>query len=394
MPNQIVLISDDSDFFEYIKTKLELRKSDELSMLSFDEVPEKVSSLQTSVLIVNSENSNKKTIDLLKIFNYCTPIIVTAYNDDENFKKKCYRAGMLDFIPLLTPDSEFRARMLPALSLVSILEKNQQYRKLLVKNKILGTNNEVFINYEDAIDSVLTEIKANNIKAVFVAIAPDDKDKYLINPNVIETFLVNNIRKNDILMKYSHNKYFLIMLNTDLTYARKHWDKITKDLQYKLYAGFAVITNQSRQQLINTALINLNDAGGNDSNTKPPKKERADYNNFKWRRKTLEQKLEILISPIFYRIQQKYTNRFTGVKINWNYENCVGFFNIKGKHFEANFNVSSPGFSKINIDISVQKDLEGSDTKRISFLPDEFDETLLEDLLEQFVSEIRGNYCK
>lgn len=399
MPNQIVLISDDSDFFEFIKTKLELRKSDELSTLSFDEVPDKISSLQTSVLIVNSENSNKKTIDLLKIFNYCTPIIVTAYNDDENFKKKCYRAGMLDFIPLLTPDSEFRARMLPALSLVSILEKNQQYRKLLVKNKILSTNNEVFINYENVMDNAIAEIRKTGTKAVFTAISADNQNKYLINPNSIETFLVNNIRKNDILMKYSHNKYFLIMLNTDLISAQKHWKKITDSFQHELYAGFTAITNQNRQQLINATLIKLNDAlsSGNKNyknTTAETSSDEQNCTNFKLRRKNLEQKLEILISPVFYRIQQKYINKFTGVKINWSYENCEGFFNIKGKHFKANFEISSPGFSKINIDISVQKESEIQDTKRISFTPDEFDETLLEDLLEQFVSEIKVNYCK
>ena len=39
---RIVLISDDSDFFEYISPKLILRKSDELFRFSFDEVLEKL----------------------------------------------------------------------------------------------------------------------------------------------------------------------------------------------------------------------------------------------------------------------------------------------------------------------------------------------------------------
>ena len=86
MSSKIVLISDDSDFFDFIKLKLELRKSDRLFTLCFDEVPEKMNSIKTAVLIVNSENRCQETIDLLKIFNYMTPIIVTAYNDDEAFK--------------------------------------------------------------------------------------------------------------------------------------------------------------------------------------------------------------------------------------------------------------------------------------------------------------------
>lgn len=57
MANKIVLISDDSDFFDYIRTKLELRKSDELYTFDYDSIPEKFHLLETSVLIINSENS-------------------------------------------------------------------------------------------------------------------------------------------------------------------------------------------------------------------------------------------------------------------------------------------------------------------------------------------------
>ena len=67
MANKIVLISDDSDFFDYIKSKLELRKSDELFTFSFDAVPERIHLIESSVLIVNSENAREKTLDLLSI---------------------------------------------------------------------------------------------------------------------------------------------------------------------------------------------------------------------------------------------------------------------------------------------------------------------------------------
>ena len=39
MASKIILISDDSNFFDYIKPKLELRKSDELFMYNFDSIP-------------------------------------------------------------------------------------------------------------------------------------------------------------------------------------------------------------------------------------------------------------------------------------------------------------------------------------------------------------------
>ena len=40
MADKVVLVSDDSDFFEYLKSKLPLRKSDELFCFSFDDIPQ------------------------------------------------------------------------------------------------------------------------------------------------------------------------------------------------------------------------------------------------------------------------------------------------------------------------------------------------------------------
>ena len=159
MASKIVLVSDDLDFFDYIRAKLELRKSDELFTFSFDMLPEKIHLLKTAVFIVNSENAEEKTLDLLKIFSGL-PTIVFSYNEDEVFRRKCFRLGMLDYMTVLTSDSEFRARMIPALAISSLLEKNQQYRDFLVKNEILSENNEVYINYASILDN---EIEQENL---------------------------------------------------------------------------------------------------------------------------------------------------------------------------------------------------------------------------------------
>ena len=62
MQNRIVLVSDDSDFFEYFIARLALRKSDELFRFDFDSLPSKIHMLRTSVLVINSENAENKTL--------------------------------------------------------------------------------------------------------------------------------------------------------------------------------------------------------------------------------------------------------------------------------------------------------------------------------------------
>lgn len=399
MASRIVLISDDSDFFDYIRAKLELRKSDELFMFNFDSVPEKLHFLETAVLIINSENSREKTLDLLKIFKN-TPIIVSAFNDDDTFRRKCYRAGMLDFMPLLTPDAEFRARMIPALSIASLLEKNVQYREILVKNKTLSEDNEVFLDYNSILDKELEKIDVASEKAVFAAISPNEKTKFLLKSTLIESVVLNNIRKNDILMNYAANKYFLLMFDTDIISAQKLWAKICSQLPEKLYAGFCSIVNQKRQQLINEALNKLHEAINYDkeivdTNNNPVvglslvRNESSSYTNFKMFRQEFGRKIEQVITPVFYQIQQKYDGKIMGVSMEHGTGEGYGTFYIKHKYSSGCFRITSPGFSKINIDITYQKTTEKIDAKRITLEPEELESGLLEDLLEQFILEYK-----
>ena len=398
MANKIVLISDDSDFFDYIRSKLELRKSDELFYFSFDAIPEKLHLLETAVLIVNSENAREKTLDLLRILSG-TPIVVISYNDDETFRKKCYRAGMYDFMPLLTPDSEFRARMLPIFSVASLLEKNKQYREVLVSKNLLAKENELFLDYNYVLDMQLERINNTSERAVFMAISPSDKIKFLLQPKVLETAILSNIRRNDILMSYAANKYFLLLFDADIKSAQKLWQKILVQLPQKVHAGFCTVTNQKRQQLINEVLNKLHEAINYDKDTQDitvqdnmlnkNQSSNLGYSNFKMFRQEFVRKVEQVITPAFYHIQQKYLGKLSGVMLEHGIGDGYGTFYIKGKSAASSFRITSPGFSKINIDITFQKDNSEVDVKRISLEPEELELGLLEDLLEQFILEYK-----
>lgn len=400
MSNKIVLISDDRDFFEFIITKLELRKTDELFTFSFKEILNKIHLLTTALIIINSENTREKTLDLLKILKH-NPVVVCAYNnDDELYRKKCYKAGAIDLISILISDSEFRARMIPIFSIASLLEKNNSYRDILVKKELLSSTNEVFINYEEIIDYNLKKIKDSRKKAVFAAISPNEKTKFILNSNQIETILLNNIRLNDVLINYAPNKYFLILFDSDIISAEKLWMKIISQLPEKLYIGLVNITNQSRQQIINEALNKLHLAINNDKGisdyrnsgvkTISSKEVSEPYSNFKLFKKDFEKKIELILTPVFYQIQQKYVNKLAGVELRHKIQDGCGKFTINTHNSTCSFVVTSPGFSKINIDITMQKNND-IDTKRITIDPEELESGILEDLLEQFIQEYKSN---
>lgn len=390
MQGQIVLISDDSDFFDYITSKLLLRKNDALLNLKFNELPDKMHLINTSVLIVNSENAEQQTLEFLSLSNNA-PAIVFAYNEYENFKSDAYKHGAFAFITPMTPDIEFQALLVSALNVTSLLNKNQQYRDILVSKNIIKPSNEVLLDYNSVLDEELAKMHNSSYSSVLVAISPDEKTKFLITPNQIETVILNNVRKNDILMNYAVNKYFLLLYDTDLEDAKKIWTKISCRIPERMYAGFAKTFSMNRQQLINEALNKLHEAINYDKvySNMLEITENSERKNFKLFRQELNKKINNVVIPVFYHLKQKYSEKLYGISIEQEVEEKYSCMELKGRYTSAVFKITTPGFANINIDITHITSPHNIDAKRINLTLEEFEAGLLEDLLEQFIQEFR-----
>ena len=92
----------------------------------------------------------------------------------------------------------------------------------------------------------------------------------------------------------------------------------------------------------------------------------------------------------YQELSKEYSNKLSNVTLQQGVGEGYGSFYIKGKTSSSSFRITSPGFSKINIDITYQKDSENIDAKRITLEPEELEAGLLGDLLEQFILE----YCE
>ena len=389
MHSRIALISDDSDFFEYIVQKLVLRKSDELFCLNFNDLPENLDILSTSVLVINSENAKSQTAEIVSLLK-SSPVIVFAYNQDEEYKINLLKNGALAFITPLTSDDELQAQIISALHKLSVLQKNKQYSETLVAKNLITTNNEVFLDYNTILDKELEKINETSASAVLAAISPNDKTKFLIQPNQIETIILNNIRKNDVLMSFAVNKYFLILYDTDIDGANKIWAKISAQIPEKIYAGFVKIFSKTREQLVNEALNKLHEAINYEKvYTSIKSTESSMRGNFKLFKQEFNKKIEQIINPVFYHVMQKYNGRLYGVTLEHETAEGLSILEIKGRYASAAFKITSPGFTRINIDITYMSSANNIDAKRISLNPDELEEGLLEDLVEQFIMEFK-----
>lgn len=396
MQNRIVLISDDSDFFQYVTPFLSLRKSDELILFSFDEVTDKIFLLESSLIIINSESSKEKTIELLELMRDL-PVIIFSYNYNEEYAIKLYKKGALDYISVGSSEEEIRAKLLSAMSTTSNINKSNLYRQILVKNNLLTKNNEVFSDYCSILDNEIEQVGKTASSAVLAAISPNDKTKFLLSPNQIETIILNNVRKDDILMSYAANKYFLFLHNADINSAEKIWEKIKRSIPEKIFAGFAMTGKKNRQQLVNEALNRLHEAINKEDFSSQTISSYPSATNFKLYRNEFNKKIENVILPVFYLFEQKYNNKFMDMNIKQSTGDGYGLLTISNKKASGLFKISSPGLTKVLIDIYYQPissniaHITGfPQSKRISLEPDELEEGLLEDLLEQFIIEFKS----
>ncbi len=387
MQSRIVLVSDDSDFFEYIIPKLMIRKNDELFRYGFETFSAKIQLIKNAVFIINSENNEKKSLELLKLLK-SFPVIVFAYNENPDFQTAAYNLGVLNFITPFSDDAELQAGIINALNIAALYEKNRQYREILVRNNIIKNEQEVFLDYENILDKELARIRTEASSAVLAAISPDDKSKFLIQPAQIETGILNNIRKNDILLNFAPSKYFLLLQDTNIENAEKIWEKIRLAVPEKIYAGFANIASKNRQQIVNEVLNKLHEAINCNMDYIKRNSNNVPAENFKIFRQEFQKKIEKTVVPVFYHIQQKYNGRLFNAVINLSSGDGTNTLNIIGRHTAASFTITSPGFTKINIDISYQTQNK-LPQKRFSLEPNEFEAGFLEDLLEQFIMEFR-----
>lgn len=390
MAERIVLVSDDADFFEYILPKIRFRNSDELFCFNFDELPEKLDKLTNALFIINSENSEQKTQQLVSIINE-NPVIVFGYNEDENIKTGLYEAGMNSYVTPATSDTELNGIIFSNLKIVSSLEKNERYREILVDNKIITKNNEVYLDANSMLDRELAKIRKSASNAVLAAIAPDEKSKKVLQSNQIETLILNNIRKNDLLMTFAPNKYFLLLYNTDINTVDKLWAKIRDSIPEKVHAGFVQVDTKPRQQLVSEVLGKLHQS----INNIPISNDSDSAANFKIYRQNFNKKMEQVIYPVFFHVQQTFNERLYGLKMEQINGEGYGTFILKSRYASGYFKITAPGLAKINIDIVYDSKYNDNkrftlESKRITLEPHEFEAGLLQDLLERFIQEFKN----
>ena len=113
---------------------------------------------------------------------------------------------------------------------------------------------------------------------------------------------------------------------------------------------------------------------------------------YEYRGQEFNKKIDQIISPVFYHIQQKYNNKLFGTNIEQDIGKGFGILIIKSKNSSGSFKITTPGAAAISVDITYQSNYKNEakknvfpKAKRITLEPKELEAGLIEDLLEQFI---------
>ena len=284
-----------------------------------------------------------------------------------------------------------------------IQEKCHRNEKFLEQLDVIDNKNK-FYNYK-YLKEVFLEISDNNRiqKGVFSLITLDEKIKTKVSTNRLAITIKNSVRGDDIVAFARGGKFYLIQPNIDLLAAKSFIDKIQNKMGYNtpIRAGISKIGIKSFETLdknVQDGLIaaiqndetscciknNLNIENSwleDEENDKIPK-------SFKFFKLLFTNKMENVITPIFFRFQKEFENKLTNTLVSQYTNNVESVFCLKNETSISELIIRYNGFAKFNVEIT-HNGLNSPENTKIELPLNEMTDKYLSSLLKKLLNEYK-----
>lgn len=402
---KVLVVSDDENLSNLIASKLIfLRTDDKVVKSDFYNAKNNLVSTRAEIVLV-LENDNRSDIisfaeELKKDFNSVLIAVPKTYDSD--FILSCIDSGYDDFIMQDADDFEFVIRIVKYLKFNTLKITKFRNNKILEQLDVIEpnfsfyTNKYAKISVENTIDNELITTGA------FLAISPNKNDIQNFNEDKLANAIKYSIRQCDIPIKANGLKFYLLLPETNLNGAIVVYNKIKDRLDFAITAGIADITGKNYDKFEKEAINALSEAEATNCEYKLFESsdttlnnwlDNAEVKNYKIFRKIFNKKLEKVITPLFYRLQQTYENKLFQTDITQNAADNNCYFKISDSEHESMLNIIYPGFSKIIISIN-HKGLDTPENKEIHLKLSDITEKELAEIIENFVKEFKSNQSK
>ena len=407
--NNILLVTDNSIVSDLIKNKLLLlRNIDKFSAAKYEKAFSVIKKEKPCIVFYYLDKGKKRETEFINFINkihqnedliQCQIIPVFSKQNDDMLCN-AFELGISDFINIKSTDTEFTLRVLWALQKKEMQKNIETKKQILAQLDIVDTENGLYTkNYINKI----IKTKSEHAKGAFAAVAPDVNTRNILSPKHLASIIKKNIRATDIIGFSNDFKLYLWLDKTKAKDTTTIFSKIKNELPKNctISAGIVEINDTPFEEAEKQANKFLAKAllKGNSflvarthpvSETVTPKQQKPIIKNFKLFKQAFHKKIECIVAPLFYQTQKRIEEKLFKTSIQYKTEENECYFMLENEEKKSIFELSYPGYTKINIDISHEKEYENISNKRLSLDISEMTTTKLGALLDCFIKEFQN----
>jgi len=416
--NSLLIIGDNHEEILKFKSKLMLlRDVDSIIESTVEKAIESCRKYIPDTIIIFIHDYSSRFFEICKAVRLDpvlknTPILFLLDSYEEEYILSAFDAGISDYIVLPSRDSEVLMRVIWCL-------QRSEYQRDLEKKEVLlaelGVINKETGSYTPEYtakvfsNEIATAQKYKN-PTVLMAISVDKAFKGLISDTLLAGVINKSIRHADILGMPEEGKFYVILPKTRVEGVCTVYERIknnaTNDFTVSIGAC-ELEEGMTFEELSKHTLKALDDALelGNSlviSDKFENKEQNPDdwldkvqtkSKNYKLFKQAFNKKLNNIISPIFYQVQQRLKSDYPeNIVIDQFTTETKCYFSIKDTEHnnEAVLKITDPGLSKVIIDIFYTKSgMRTNDRQKIDL--SELDEQYLLNTLEQVITEFENS---
>lgn len=405
--NSIVLITDNDEIAKSVLEKLVLlRNNDNITVCPYGNIKNalKESVFRLAILVEdNDENSTLKLINNIKQVNNDVQILLILNQINPELILKAYDSGIYDYLPITADNYDYMIKAVNSFKYCMQKDENRRNQKFLNQIGVIDTKTELY--HQKYLKEVFIDLSADiGIKqGTFTILTLDDSNKTKVSTNRLARTLKSNLRSDDIIAIARGGKFYLILQNMDLTGTKSVLQKIQDKMgeNFKLRAGISKIGIQSFETLEKNSSDGLISAIQNDvlavclennidaQNTWLEDDEaEQQVKKFKLFKNAFTNKMDNVITPIFYRYQKTFETKLTNTEVSQYANNIECVFSLKNDRVHSELVLRYNGFAKFKIEIN-HSGLDSAENSKFEVALNKLNDKYLISLLKQLKDEYK-----
>lgn len=402
--SNILLITENSAVWKNLQEKLMLvRTGDKIKIIDFAQAFSALETEKPSIIFICLEEKSAilKIIEFVKENLPNSILILGVENYNTDFIISMYDAGAADYVLKDSKPADILIKTVNALKVVSERESALINKKLL--EDLDGISAEDGFYTEKFANELMDNLLNTGLPSSFLIVTYDELDRAMFDFEKLSDSIHSSIRNRDIVVKLRNGKFYILLEDTEIKGAEIVFEKIKKALNgaFRIKAGLCEVSGKSFQELEQKTTVALTDAmlGANDyviyqekalleeeDWTLEPENTQKDFKLFK---QLFVKKMENVITPVFYKLQNAYDGTLSDTKIEQYTDENRCIFHLRSPKQTSRLTIVYPGFAKVVIYIT-HSGLDSPENKEYSIPLKDLTDLLLTALTEDFIKDYKS----